>query len=130
MLFSVLSDAQESYSFWRNSKPGHSCWQRFLGVVRRMILKSSLRKFHSFGNCFPGNAATPLGRDCVPRHSLGNLFEHLRHHDPRAQECRLSMTDSWISDHIAPQEFFLFFLHVPLTPLLVSAHIQGPKPDP
>src|ERR1700730_2389399 len=84
-----------------------------------MILKSALGKLYRFGNRFLCNGAPPLSHDRVPRHSLGNLFQHLRHHDPCTQESRLAMTDFWIGDHVAPQPFFLLSWHIPVTPLVV-----------
>jgi hypothetical protein len=96
-----------------------SCRQGLLGVLVGMILKSALGKFYRFGNRVRCNAAPPLGRNRIPRHSPGDLFQHLSYHDPCTQESRLAMTDFWINDHVAPQEFSSHFCHVSITSLVV-----------
>lgn len=103
--------------------------RRLFGVLLCMVLESALSKLDRFGNCFLGNAAAPFRCNGVPRHSLGDLFQHLRHHDPRAQEGWLAMTDFGINDEIAPKIFLCFLVMVFYPPMNCSELLLGHMTD-
>ncbi len=71
-------------------------------------------KLDRLGNGGVGNLVAPGPTDLLPRHSRGDLVEHLPEHHPRALEGRLASAHNRISDN-EPSEF----------PELAAASFEG-----
>jgi len=86
----------------RNDAVG-SRWQRLQDVFVRVCREGFVSQLHGLGNGLLGDAATPFVNDGLPSHAFGNHFQRLPHHNSRAEEGWLAVTDFRIGDYVTPE---------------------------